>query len=94
MKDDDPDDPPDLALISDAQRLAAMAEMLLENPKLVASQGSSEFYETAHDNSKLILRLVGQLENCSSAEEFDVLLYLICRHADGLARALSLLRIP
>jgi hypothetical protein len=93
-EDDDPFDMPELALISDARQLAALAEMLLEHPKFKAGEGNSGLYVTAQKNSKMIKHLVRDVGECSSAEEFDVLLYLICRSAEGLARALSLLRIP
>ena len=94
MKDDDPDDVPELALISDAREFAASAEMILENPRMKAGQGNSGIYVTALTHTQLILHLVREVDECTGAQEFDALLYLICCNADGLARTLSLLRIP
>jgi hypothetical protein len=94
VHDDGPDDLIDLASISEARRLAAIAVMLLENPNLAAGEGQSGLYVTALSHAKVILYLVRETEACSDAEEFDVLLYLIHCNVDGLARTLSLLRIP
>jgi hypothetical protein len=87
------DDVPDSARISEARRLAAQAVMLLEHPRMKADQGSG-LYVAAFAQARLILYLVQESERCKDAEEFDVLQYLICCQADGLAEALSLLRTP
>jgi hypothetical protein len=92
--DDDPSDIPELAEISTAQEFARWAKLLLESPRMKASQGDSGHYETVLGHSNLILHLVEIIDGCRSAEEFDVLLNLICCNAEGLARAFSLLRIP
>ncbi|HEY8750764.1 MAG TPA: hypothetical protein VIM11_22460 [Tepidisphaeraceae bacterium] len=92
--DDGPDDWPDSALISEARRQAAATLLLLEHPKFQDGEGKSGLYETAHGCAQLILQLVQESQHCSGAEEFDVLLHLVCTQAEGLAQALSLLRIP
>jgi hypothetical protein len=84
---------PELAHISEARRLAAQALMLLEHPKMKADEGSG-LYVAAFAQARLILYLVQESERCMDAEKFDVLQYLICCQADGLAGALSLLRTP
>jgi len=92
--DDDQNELLDLAVISEARRLAAQAVMLLEHPKIRSIESNSGLYRTAEDCSRLLLHIVEMTEHCSDAEEFDVLLYLIRGQTDGLGRALSLLRIP
>lgn len=94
MVDDDPDEVPEFALISEARRHAAIAQMLLEHPKVKASNGESGSYVTALAHCELILHLVRTSEHCTDAEEFDGLLYSICCNAEGLARTLSQIRIP
>jgi hypothetical protein len=94
MSDDDGPDGPDLAFITEARQLAAIAVMLLEHPKMKVNKGKSGLYVTAMNHATLILQLVLHSEKCSDAAEFDALLYLICRHADRLALALSQLQIP
>lgn len=95
--DDDDDDQGgllDLAMISEARRLAAQAVMLLEHPKIRNLESKSGSYRTADDCARLLLQFVERSERCSDAEEFDVLLNLIRGMAEGLGGALSLLRIP
>jgi hypothetical protein len=92
--DDGPDDMPESAWISEARRLAASAVMLLEHPRMRAGEGDSGLYETAIAQAKLILHLVDESERCATADEFDVVYYLICCQADSLALTYSLLRIP
>ena len=89
-----PDDVPDSTWISEARQLAATARLLLEHPKIQADEGHSGLYETARRHAQLILHLVQESESCPSAEEFDVLLYLICNLAESLAFTLSQLPIP
>jgi hypothetical protein len=91
---DDPDELPDSAVISEARRLAAIAVMLIEHPKIAFDEGNSGLYGTAKDCAELILHLVQRTERCSDAAEFDALLYLIRCHAEGLGWTLSLLQIP
>lgn len=96
MEDHDtgPDDMTELALISEARQYAASVVMLLEHPKMNAGIGNSGLYVTAYAQAKLILHVVQESETCSDAEEFDVLLYLVCCEAASLAVTLSQLRIP
>ncbi|MDB5331318.1 MAG: hypothetical protein JWP03_2469 [Phycisphaerales bacterium] len=94
IHDNESDDVPELALISEARRLANLVVMLLEHPKMRAYEDKSGLYATAFRQAVLLLYFVQESEVCSNAEEFDVLLYLICCYADGLALTLSLLRIP
>jgi len=92
--DDDPDDGLfEAAEISDARERATLAAMLLQHPKMKAVPDMG-LYATAMEQAKLVLKLVDQTETCSSAQEFDVLLNLVCCQADCLAETLSLLRIP
>lgn len=88
------DDVTEAAFISEARQFAARAVLMLEHPKLNGGDGQAEHYGKAYDTAKLVLHLVQQSEVCSDAEEFDDLLYLICCHADCLARSISRLRIP
>lgn len=92
--DADPDDPPDAALISEAQKLARMAVLLSEHPKVKAEQGNSGLCGTVRAQAELILHLVQESEACASPEEFDVIHYLIYCHVEGLVVAVSRLRIP
>ncbi len=92
--DDVPDDMPESTVISEARRLAASAAIMLDDRRMKDVNGNSGLYVTAVQHSKLILHLVQESEKCADAEEFDVLLYLIRCNADGLAWAISLLRIP
>lgn len=94
MTNDDPDVVPEPALISEAKRYAAQWHLLLEHPKVKARNGDTGFYVTALTLCETILRLTQESEHCSSAEEFDVLLYLICCQTESLERTISLLRIP
>jgi hypothetical protein len=93
IRHDPSDDVPESTEISDARLLATQAVMLLEHPKMKVEEGSG-LYGTALSQARLILHAVLETERCTDAEEFDVLLYLICCQADGLAETLTLLRIP
>jgi hypothetical protein len=93
--DDGPDDEfvPELAYISNARRIAASVVMLLEHPKMAANKGTG-LYVTVFEQAQFILKCIQMTEACKDPAEFDVLLNLICRSADNLVEALSLLSIP
>ncbi len=80
------------AYISQARRFAASAVLMLEHPR-IAAIGSAGLYETALKQAKMLLDLIQKCEACSGDEEFDVLLKLVCWHADALAETFSLLKI-